>query len=200
MNPIATQQVAPDSALVSSEKRLKIERCNARITFTKPQKEEKYQFWNTIKKIGKTDGYNFKQDKKKCQIDSDVFHEILQICPRIPNQYFVELPSEEDLLILIMEFGYSSKCDMLKVPLEKARNFKKPTSPKLKTVPGSPKEPTQKGKQVKRPTKKATTVPTTGVVIRDTPDKSVSKNKAPTKIGKDKGIELLSDATLLEEA
>nr|GEU85915.1 hypothetical protein [Tanacetum cinerariifolium] len=35
---------------------------------------------------------------------------------------------------------------------------------------------------MKRPTKKATTVPTTGVVIKDTPDKSVSKIKAPTKI------------------
>nr|GEX36996.1 hypothetical protein [Tanacetum cinerariifolium] len=44
MNPIATQQVALDNALVPSENRLKIERCNARIAFTKPQKEETYQF------------------------------------------------------------------------------------------------------------------------------------------------------------
>nr|GEV27481.1 hypothetical protein [Tanacetum cinerariifolium] len=36
MNPIATQQVALDNVLVPSEKRLKIERCNARIPFTKP--------------------------------------------------------------------------------------------------------------------------------------------------------------------
>nr|GFD08456.1 hypothetical protein [Tanacetum cinerariifolium] len=60
--------------------------------------------------------------------------------------------------------------------------------------------PTQKGKRVKRPAKKATTVPTTGVIIKDTPDKSVSKNKSPAKIGRGKGIELLSDAALLEEA
>ncbi|GKD88310.1 hypothetical protein Tco_1363817, partial [Tanacetum coccineum] len=79
---------------VAPEKRLKIERCNARISFTKPQKEETYQvtldalklslcypafqitaevpeiymhqFWNTIKKIGKTYAYDFKMDKKKC--------------------------------------------------------------------------------------------------------------------------------------
>nr|GEZ71963.1 reverse transcriptase domain-containing protein [Tanacetum cinerariifolium] len=43
MNPIATQQAALDNALVPSEKRLKIERCNARISFSKPQKEETYQ-------------------------------------------------------------------------------------------------------------------------------------------------------------
>ncbi|GJZ08791.1 hypothetical protein Tco_0543074 [Tanacetum coccineum] len=82
-----------------------------------------------------------------------------------------------------------------KVPPKKARKFKKPASPKLKIVPASPKEPTQKGKRVKRSSKKATTVPTTDVIIRDTPDKSVSKNKAPAKIGRGKGIELLSDAS-----
>ncbi|GJR39261.1 hypothetical protein Tco_1214945 [Tanacetum coccineum] len=87
-----------------------------------------------------------------------------------------------------------------KVSPKKARKFKKPASLKLKTVPASPKEPTQKGKRVKRPAKKATTVLTSGVVIRDTPDKSLSKNKAPAKISRGKGIELLSDAALLEEA
>ncbi|GJV98794.1 hypothetical protein Tco_1554046 [Tanacetum coccineum] len=36
MNPIASQQVALDNSLVAYGKRLKIERCNARIAFTKP--------------------------------------------------------------------------------------------------------------------------------------------------------------------
>nr|GEX04513.1 hypothetical protein [Tanacetum cinerariifolium] len=35
MNPIVTQQAALNNALVPSEKRLKIERCNAIISFTK---------------------------------------------------------------------------------------------------------------------------------------------------------------------
>ncbi|GJV83498.1 hypothetical protein Tco_1523396 [Tanacetum coccineum] len=43
MKPIATQQAALDNALVHLEKRLKIERCNARIAFSKPQREETYQ-------------------------------------------------------------------------------------------------------------------------------------------------------------
>nr|GEW95589.1 hypothetical protein [Tanacetum cinerariifolium] len=68
--------------------------------------------------------------------------------------------------------------DTWKVPPKKARKFKKPASPKFKIVPVSPNEPTQKGKHVKRPAKKATTTLRTGVVIRDTPDKSVSKKKA----------------------
>ncbi|GJX54987.1 hypothetical protein Tco_0284884 [Tanacetum coccineum] len=124
-------QHALDNSLVAPEKRLKIERCNARIAFTKPQKEETYkvtldalklslcypafqitaevpeiymhQFWNTIKKIGKMNAYDFKLEKKKCRVDTEVFREILQICPRLPNQDFAELPSEDDLLSFIKE-------------------------------------------------------------------------------------------------
>ncbi|GJW16523.1 hypothetical protein Tco_0023959 [Tanacetum coccineum] len=84
-----------------------------------------------------------------------------------------------------------------KVP-KKARKFKKPASPKIKIVPTSPKEPTQKGKRVKRPAKKANTAPTTVVFIRDTPDKSVSKNKAPSKIGRGKGIKGSSEGANFE--
>nr|GEU41906.1 hypothetical protein [Tanacetum cinerariifolium] len=113
MNPIATQQASLDNALDPFKNRLKIKRCNARIAFTKPQKEEAYQFWNTIKKIGKIDAYDFKLDKKKCRVDTEVFHEIHQICPRLPNQDFVELPFEDDLLSFIKEFGYSGNCKML---------------------------------------------------------------------------------------
>nr|GEX58891.1 putative reverse transcriptase domain-containing protein [Tanacetum cinerariifolium] len=80
-----------------------------------------------------------------------------------------------------------------KVPPKKARKFKKPVSPKLKIVHVSPKEPTQKGKRVKRPTKKATTAPTTGVIIRDTPNKSVSNKKAPVKAEKGKGSRVTKD-------
>nr|GFA26251.1 hypothetical protein [Tanacetum cinerariifolium] len=71
-----------------------------------------------------------------------------------------------------------------KVPPKKARKFKKPASPKLKTVPTSPKEPTQKGKRVKRPTKKATTTLTIGFVIRDTTevlDEQTGKTKDTSK-------------------
>nr|GEX51577.1 hypothetical protein [Tanacetum cinerariifolium] len=40
----------------------------------------------------------------------EVFCEILQICPRILNQYFIAPPSEEDLVTFIQELGYSRRC------------------------------------------------------------------------------------------
>ncbi|GJU92497.1 hypothetical protein Tco_1304920 [Tanacetum coccineum] len=61
-----------------------------------------------------------------------------------------------------------------KVPPKKARKFKNPASPKLKTVPASPKEP-----------------------IRWV---GISKKIAPAKTDRGKGIELLSDGALLEDA
>ncbi|GKA16145.1 hypothetical protein Tco_0695892 [Tanacetum coccineum] len=85
-------------------------------------------------------------------------------------------------------------------PPKKARKFKKPASPKLTTVPALPKEPIKKSKRVKGHAKKSTNAPTIGVVIRDTLGVSVSKKKAPAKADRDKGIELLSDAALLEDA
>ncbi|GJR18456.1 hypothetical protein Tco_0966983 [Tanacetum coccineum] len=85
-------------------------------------------------------------------------------------------------------------------PPKKARKFKNLDSPKLMIVPPSPKEPTKKSKRVKRAAKKYTNAPTTSVVIRDTPGVSVSKKKAPAKTDRGKGIELLSDATLLKDA
>ncbi|GKE49824.1 hypothetical protein Tco_1481082, partial [Tanacetum coccineum] len=67
-----------------------------------------HQFWNTIRKIRNTDSYNFKLDKKKCRVDTEVFREILHICLILPNQEFVKLPSEDNLVSFIKELGYSS--------------------------------------------------------------------------------------------
>nr|GEX74480.1 hypothetical protein [Tanacetum cinerariifolium] len=109
MNLVITQQVALDNALVAPEKQLKIERCNARIEFSKPQREETYQvilealklspyylaflitakvleiymhyFKNTIRKIRNSYAYNFKLDKKKFQVDTKrTFAAIISRC------------------------------------------------------------------------------------------------------------------------
>ncbi|GKC06539.1 hypothetical protein Tco_0998149 [Tanacetum coccineum] len=85
-------------------------------------------------------------------------------------------------------------------PPKKERKFKKPASPKLTIVPVSPEEPTRKSKRVKRPAKKSTNAPTTGVVIRDTPVMSLSKKKEKLTVKKRKGIDLLSEVALTEEA
>ncbi|GJV34178.1 hypothetical protein Tco_1394578 [Tanacetum coccineum] len=82
---------------------------------------------------------------------------------------------------------------------KKARKFKKAASPK-KLSPVLKEEPAKKPKQAKKPAKKSATVPTTGVVIRDTPSVSVLKKKAPAKVDRGKGMDLLLDVALLEAA
>ncbi|GJX38019.1 hypothetical protein Tco_0251322 [Tanacetum coccineum] len=305
INPIVTQQVALGNSLVAPEKRLNIEKCNARIKFSKPHREETYQvtlealklshcypafqitaevpeiymhhIWTTIKKIGNSDAYNFKLDKKKCRVDTEVFCEILQICSILPNQEFVELHLEDELLSFIKDLGASlgRQLDLIvsgnhelkscgdktismrnkinlhtirddsllgtlkfvsktedsqkygalipdgminqdikdskayktyydfptgKVASKKAGKFKKIASPSRKLSPVKETEPIKKAKRVKRPAKKSTAAPTAGVVIRYTPGEFVSKKKAPAKVDRGKGIELLSVAAILEDA
>ncbi|GJU82026.1 hypothetical protein Tco_1284391, partial [Tanacetum coccineum] len=55
-------------------------------------------------------------------------------------------------------------------------------------------------KKARKPAKKSTTASTAGVIIRDTLGVSISKKKAPPKSDRGKGMELLSDAALLEAA
>ncbi|GKB95212.1 hypothetical protein Tco_0981349 [Tanacetum coccineum] len=54
------------------------------------------QFWATINNHDSS--YLFKIDKKRFFVNMEVFREILQICPRLPDQEFDEPPSEEDIL------------------------------------------------------------------------------------------------------
>ncbi|GKD39781.1 hypothetical protein Tco_1259988 [Tanacetum coccineum] len=63
-------------------------------------------------------------------------------------------------------------------------------------------EPVTKGKRVKRPTKKSTTKPVTGVVIKEAPveTKSKSKEKEKLDVTHGKGIKLLSKVAMTEEA
>nr|GEW04714.1 hypothetical protein [Tanacetum cinerariifolium] len=97
---------------------------------------------------------------------------------------------------------------------KKARNFKKIASPSKKQTLVLEKEHVKKPKHAKHPepakkfepakknvsSKKPSRKQSTGVQIKDTPDVSVSKKKAPTTTNRSKGIDLLFEATLLEDA
>ncbi|GJW23940.1 hypothetical protein Tco_0037751 [Tanacetum coccineum] len=83
---------------------------------------------------------------------------------------------------------------------KKARKFKKVASPLRKLYHVLEEEPAVKPMRVKKPAKKYSTVQTTCVVIRDTPSESVLKKKTPTKVNRGKGMDLLSDVALLEDA
>ncbi|GJT87463.1 hypothetical protein Tco_1069180 [Tanacetum coccineum] len=74
---------------------------------------------------------------------------------------------------------------------KKARKWKKPDSPSKKQTLVTTKEPTQIPAARSQPT---------GVQIRDTPSVFMSKKKAPAKADRNKGIDLMSEAALLEEA
>ncbi|GJX23615.1 hypothetical protein Tco_0228060 [Tanacetum coccineum] len=84
--------------------------------------------------------------------------------------------------------------DTGKATPKKVRKFKKVASPSKKLSPVLEEEPVKKPKQAKKPTKKSTTMPIAGVVIRDTPGVPVSKKKAPANVDRGKGMDLLSDS------
>ncbi|GJR23977.1 hypothetical protein Tco_0972504, partial [Tanacetum coccineum] len=159
------------------------------------------QFWFTINKKDST-SYRFKIDKKRCTLNMEVFREISQICPRLLNQDFDELPSDEEIVSFIKELshkGYIKSITEVVVDhmyqpwrtfaaiINKYLSRKITTSPKTK----------RKLKKPASPLKKRTL--SFGVQIQDTPGVSVSKKKAPAKVARSKGIKLLSDASSIEK-
>nr|GEY65073.1 hypothetical protein [Tanacetum cinerariifolium] len=56
----------------------------------------------------------FKMNNKKHIVNLEYFREMLQICPRIPNQQFDELPFEEAILTFLRELGHSEHNDAKK--------------------------------------------------------------------------------------
>ncbi|GKG33982.1 hypothetical protein Tco_0434141, partial [Tanacetum coccineum] len=77
---------------------------------------------------------------------------------------------------------------------KKARKFKKPASPSKKKTLVAVEDPAKK--PARKPVDRRQSA---GVQIKDTHGVFVSKKKAPTKAERSKGIELLSEAALLEE-
>ncbi|GJR50713.1 hypothetical protein Tco_1401234 [Tanacetum coccineum] len=68
------------------------------------------------------------------------------------------------------------------------------------TVPVSTEEPTGKSNRIKRPAKKSTKAPARGVLIRETPEIPLSKKKEKVDVTRGKGIKLLSQVALNEDA
>ncbi|GJU96342.1 hypothetical protein Tco_1321098 [Tanacetum coccineum] len=94
------KQAARDESLVPSNARIKIGKSNLRMDHSAKQREETYQvaldiikntpFYNaflmlTIKKVKKSSSYQFVIDHKTCEIDVDIFREILDISPKVEN-------------------------------------------------------------------------------------------------------------------
>ncbi|GKC07463.1 hypothetical protein Tco_0999073 [Tanacetum coccineum] len=102
------KQAARDEKLVPSNARVKVGKSNLRMDpFTK-QREETYQvtldiikntpFFNAILILADT-----------CEIDVDIFREILDISPKVENQEFTAPPSSESHVNFLLELGYKGK-------------------------------------------------------------------------------------------
>ncbi|GJY93964.1 hypothetical protein Tco_0509746 [Tanacetum coccineum] len=107
------QQQALDYALVPREQRLKIGSCNYKLNTTFKPKEPTFQV-----ALDNTASYHkhtirFKLNKKSYSFDLDTFRNMLQICPKLPRQHFVDTPFEEDILAFLRELGYSRTIKLL---------------------------------------------------------------------------------------
>ncbi|GJW36920.1 hypothetical protein Tco_0059840 [Tanacetum coccineum] len=232
INPIATQQAALNNALVPSEKRLKIERCNARIAFSKPQREETYQVTLEALKLSPCypafEDFMYQADNRDISLASKEhkpYHRLtkviinhfiskdktismrnminlyticndsllgtLKFVSKIQDyqQYEALIPDDMINQHIKDSSAYQTYYDFAcgKVPLKKARKYKKVASPSRKLSLVKEAEPVKKAKRVKRPAKKSTTAPIASDAIRDTPGVSVSKKKAHAKSDKSKG-------------
>ncbi|GKB32831.1 integrase, catalytic region, zinc finger, CCHC-type containing protein [Tanacetum coccineum] len=133
-----------------------IEKCNARIEFSKPQRETTYQIILDALKLS------------TCYPAFLITAEVPEICPRLPNQDFIEPPPEEEMVSFIKELGYTVRDDSLLGTLKfvsKTQDYQK---------------------KVASPSKKLS------LVLEEEP------KKAPAKVDRGKGMDLLFDVALLE--
>nr|GEW74159.1 putative reverse transcriptase domain-containing protein [Tanacetum cinerariifolium] len=107
MDTIIDQQVAMDEALVPHAKRLRIRRSNFRLLSDIKSKESTLQLVYDVLHLCpffKT----FLMDNKKHIVNLESFRDMLHVCLRVPGQYFVESPFEEEILAFIRFLGHSA--------------------------------------------------------------------------------------------
>ncbi|GKC40689.1 hypothetical protein Tco_1053073, partial [Tanacetum coccineum] len=203
INPLIAAEIALDEALVSKDNRVVISKSNMRTDPSKTQQEATYQvvldtlklspcynaflitadvlaiymqkFWFTNSKIKDSSSYKFKLDNNSYKFGLEVLRKVLQICPRLHKKKFVKTPSHEETVAFIKEIGY--KRDLESITELYIDHMCQPWRTFASII------------NRRKPT---------GVVIKDTPD--VSKKKTMVQTQNHKGMEMLSDAALLEEA
>ncbi|GJV75215.1 retrovirus-related pol polyprotein from transposon TNT 1-94 [Tanacetum coccineum] len=112
------KQIALDDALVAPDNRLKIGKSNFRLSSDLKSKEATLQvgiymqeFWATA--TVHHHSIRFKMNNKKHIVNLEYFREMLQVCPKLPNQQFEELPFEEAILTFIRDHGHSGDIKMI---------------------------------------------------------------------------------------
>ncbi|GJZ36073.1 hypothetical protein Tco_0581890 [Tanacetum coccineum] len=91
MDTTRAEQIALDDALVAPGNRLKIGKSNFRLSQISSLKKQLFK-WSMM---FHHHSIRFKMNNKKHIVNIEYFREMLQICPKLPNQQFEELPFEE---------------------------------------------------------------------------------------------------------
>nr|GFA89744.1 hypothetical protein [Tanacetum cinerariifolium] len=100
------QQTALDESLVPSTQRLRIGRSNFRLPSDIQSKKATLQVVYDVLRNSPL-FRAFQIDTRKSVLDLEAFREMLHISPRIPNQPFADLPTEEEILYFLRLLGYS---------------------------------------------------------------------------------------------
>ncbi|GJY07057.1 hypothetical protein Tco_0374111 [Tanacetum coccineum] len=164
-----------------------------------------HQFWDSVYKHDTF--YRFKMDKRKrFKLNLEIFRDIFKICPRLQGQDFDALPTDEEIVFFLRELGHTREIKSLNdVVVDQTHQPWRTFAALINRILSgkttvSPEKPTGKSKKVKRPAKKSTKAPARGVVIRETLEMPLSKKKEKMTLEKCKGIDLLSEVALTEEA
>ncbi|GJX07793.1 hypothetical protein Tco_0195725 [Tanacetum coccineum] len=138
-NTTKAQQIALDDALVAPANRLKIGKCNQRLSFTLKSNEPTIQvvldalkltpfykafqvtanvpeiymqeFWATVSVHHKS--LRFKMNDKSYTVNLENFRDMLQIFPRLPCQKFEDPPFEEEILSFIRDLSHTGEIKVL---------------------------------------------------------------------------------------
>nr|GEW71161.1 retrovirus-related Pol polyprotein from transposon TNT 1-94 [Tanacetum cinerariifolium] len=217
MNPVAAKQVSLNNSLVAYEKRLKIEKCNARIKCSNPQREETYQITLDALKLSPCyhvflitteipeEDFMNQADNREISLGTKehipyprftkvIISHFISKDKTISMRNGINLyPIRDDTLLDCKAYKTCYDFATGKDTPKKARKFKKVALPSRKLSLLLKEEPVEKPKQARKPAKKSTTVPTASVAIRDTLSEFVLKKKTLAKFDRGKGMDLLSD-------
>ncbi|GJS72360.1 retrovirus-related pol polyprotein from transposon TNT 1-94 [Tanacetum coccineum] len=109
------QQIALDDALVAPTNRLTISKITPfykafQITTDVPEIYMQ-EFWATA--TVHHHSIRFKMNNKKHIVNLEYFREMLQICPKLPDQQFEEPPFEEEILTFLRDLGHSGEIKVI---------------------------------------------------------------------------------------
>ncbi|GKE50316.1 hypothetical protein Tco_1481574 [Tanacetum coccineum] len=104
MDTTRAEQIALDNALVAPANRLKIGKKDVPEIYMQ-------EFWATA--TVHHHSIRFKMNNKKHIVNLEYFRDMLQICPKLPNQQFEELPFEEAILTFLRELSHSGEIKVI---------------------------------------------------------------------------------------